>query len=343
MNDWPRRHRDTENILSMTGRKALLVVSLIVAAASAPLSAASEEQEYNAAWRQYQSGNTAAAIKGFSSYLAKHPRGKFLPEAHFTIARIEPSGNNAFVHYQFIIDNYPGHELASQASYATAQYYLSLGALPEAAARLIATYSRYPATAGGSESLYRLTLLAIAADSLDNAGRYAQAFAANYPENARGAQLLTAIADHWQSRDDTARANPGWREIIERYPRSDEAGTAREQLLANAGEREDDDAEAPGNAVPEPAAARTPPAHRRNGLPKGYYVQVGAYTNPAVLRDWKGRLESKAYRCVVDSAVGAGRKTYRLLAGPYADRKQAQAAASAIKARERINVIVVQK
>jgi TolA-binding protein len=301
--------------------------------------AASEEQEYNQAWQSYQSGNTVAAIKAFTAYVNRHPRGKFLPEAHFTMARIEPSGNNAFVHYQFIVDNYPGHALASQASFATAQYYQSLGAIPEATARLVATYSRYPATAAGSESLYRLGLLAIAADSMETADRYAQAFWDNYSQHSRGPAMLSALADHWQAMGDTARANPRWREVIDRYPRSGEAGAAREQLLANAG----DDEENGADSVLAPVANTRAATAARPALAKGYYVQIGAYTNAGILREWADRLAAKGYTCLVDSASGPGKKTYRLLTGPYPDRNAVQAAAKKLQSKERVNGIILQK
>lgn len=316
------------------GSRRALPTGLAIAALLAlchAAGAASEEQEYNQAWALFQSGNTAGAIKAFTAYVNRHPRGRFLPEAHFTMARIEPSGNNAFVHYQFIIDNHPGHELASQACYATAQYYLSLGAQAEATARLVATYSRYPATAAGSESLFRLALLAVAGDSIEAAGRYAQTFLENYPQHARGPSLVAALADHWQARGDTARANPRWRELIDRFPQSGEAGDAREQLLANAGDDAADTVQAP------------PPARPPAAVPKGYYVQVGAYANAVILREWQIRLAAKGYPCQVDSAPVPGKKTYRLLAGPYADRRSVQDAARRLQAKERVKGIVVQR
>lgn len=329
------------------GRRIMRMIGatgLALTLSTSVLHAASEEQEYNAAWQLYQSGSTAAAIKAFTGYVNRNPRGKFLPEAHFTMARIEPSGNNAFVHYQFIVDNYPGHDLASQASFATAQYYQSLGAISEATARLVATYSRYPAAAAGSESLYRLALLAVGTDSMETAGRYTQAFLDNYPQHARGPALVSALADYWQAAGDTARANPRWREVIDRYPRSGEAGNAREQLLANAGDEEDP-------ADPAPAAssvsARAPAASvtraARTSLAKGYYVQVGSYSNAAIMREWLARLSAQGYVCAIDSAAGAGKKTYRLLAGPYADRTSVQAAAKKLKSKQRVNGIIVQK
>lgn len=314
--------------------RAFALRGIIAFLCAGTLLAASEEQEYNQAWALFQAGNTADAIKAFSAYVNRHPRGKFLAEAHFTMARIEPSGNNAFVHYQFIVDNYPDHELASQASYATAQYYLSLGALPEATARLVATYSRYPATAAGSESLFRLALLAVAGDSMEVADRYARTFLDTYPRHARGPALVAALADHWQAKGDTALANPRWRELIERFPQSGEAGDAREQLLANAG----DEGDSALTAAPVAAPARAPAV-----IPKGYYVQVGAYTNAVILREWQIRLSAKGYHCQVDSTAGGMKKAYRLLAGPYADRRAVQDAARKLKAKERVNGIVVQR
>ncbi|MDI6739989.1 MAG: SPOR domain-containing protein, partial [Candidatus Edwardsbacteria bacterium] len=317
-------------------------LSLALLIVPKPLSAASEEQEYNQAWQQFQLGNTTEAIKSFTKYVARHPQGKFLPEAHFTLARIEPSGNSAFLHYQFIVDNFPAHELASQSAYATAQYYQNLGAVPEAKARFTATYSRYPATAAGSESLHRLALLAVAAESLEAGDRYAQAFLDNYPRHARCPALLSAIAEYWQAKGDTAQANPRWRGIMTRCPQSDEAGNAREQLLANADEEEtasDSSAaakprtasESPVRAGPDRAAA-VPGQTKTRPQPKGYYVQIGAYTNAGMMREWADKLASQGYACFVDSAPGRQKRVYRLQVGPYADRKQAQDAVKKLKA-----------
>ncbi|HTY07739.1 MAG TPA: SPOR domain-containing protein [Candidatus Edwardsbacteria bacterium] len=305
---------------------------MIVAISPLTLHAASEEQEYNEAWAQFQSGNTAEALRAFTRYIAKHPRGKFLPEAHFTLARIEPSGNNAFIHYQFIVDNFPGHELASQSSYATAQYYQSLGAQAEAKARYLSTYSRYPGTAAGSESLYRLALVSVAAESLDAAAHYAQAFRDNYPGNPRCPSLLAALADFWQAKGDTGQADPYWREIIASYPGANEAGNAREQLLANSDSDETAD-----------SAATTAPAPRAGRPAKGYYIQIGAYTNYGTLTEWVAHLSKRGYACLIDSAGGPPRKVYRLQVGPYDDRASVQEAARRLKAKERVDGIIVQR
>ena len=321
--------------------KPFLILVVIVAISPVSLRAASEEQEYNEAWTQFQSGNTAEAIRAFTKYIAKHPRGKFLPEAHFTLARIEPSGNNAFIHYQFIVDNFPGHELASQACYATAQYYQNLGAQAEAKDRYLFTYSRYPATAAGSESLYRLALVSVAAESLDAAVKYAQAFRDNYPGNPRCPALLSALADYWQAKGDTANANPYWREILATYSTASEAGNARQQLLANS--EEGDSADSAAAAEPSQAGGHAPPRPDEVRPPaKGYYVQIGAYTNRATLADWVKRLTKRGYACYIDSTRGS-RQAFRLQVGPYDDRASVQAVARQLQAKERVDGIIVQR
>jgi TolA-binding protein len=321
--------------------RSLCLLALIVAISPVSLQAASEEQEYNDAWTKFQQGNTAEAIRAFTKYIGRHPGGKFLPEAHFTLARIEPSGNNAFIHYQFIVDNFPGHALASQSSYATAQYYQNLGAQAEAKARYLFTYTRYSATAAGSESLYRLALVSVAAESLDVASKYTQAFRDNYSGNPRCPSLLAAMADYWQAKGDTANANPYWREILESYSTSNEAGNARQQLLANS----EDEEEADSTAVSVPTGTLDRGSQQPGAklLPaKGYYVQIGAYTNREMLADWVKRLTKHGYTCYIDSTRGP-RQAYRLQVGPYDDRASVQAVARQLLAKERVDGIVIQR
>jgi TolA-binding protein len=129
----------------------------------------SEEKEYEAAWQLCQAGKYSEANEAYKKYLSRHPKGKFIPEARFTLARIEMSGNNAFGHYQFIVDNYPAHPLASQASYATAQYLQNVGSTTQARERYLFTYSHYGSTPAGRESLSKLAILALSADSVATA------------------------------------------------------------------------------------------------------------------------------------------------------------------------------
>jgi len=290
-----------------------------------------ETQEYNEAWQFFQQGRYAEAIGGFKKYIAKHPSGKLLPEAHFTLARIEPSGNNAFVHYQFILDNYPAHPLASQASYATAQYYQNVGAMAEAKARYLLTYSRYGQTAAGSESLYRLALLAVQADSLEPATAYARTFSEQYPANVRGSGIQAALAERCLVRGDTAQARDHWRTVLERHPTSFEAGAARERLVETLPEAPADTAEA--DTV---AAVPAPPG-------KQYYIQIGAYKDRRVLDDWLIRMRAKDYSLKVDSSAVGTKKLYRLRVGPFRTRPEAAEAGQRLKTREGVQGMVVEE
>ncbi|MBI5806357.1 tetratricopeptide repeat protein [candidate division TA06 bacterium] len=307
-----------------------------------------EEEEYNIAWQYCQTGKYPQAVEAYQKFLKHHPRGKLLAEAHFTLARIENSGTNAFAHYQFILDNHPTHALAPQAAFATAQYCQNAGAFPEAKTRYLFTYSRYGQTPPGSESLYRLALMALAADSLTQGASYAQAFVQQYPQNFRGAAIVRSLADCWRLKSDSAQANYYWRQILELYPESYEAGEAREQLLSDI----EDSPEAQEDSLPastdEIPAIKSPPVKTAVPGPKlgnvqRYYLQVGVYRDRAVMADWKKRLEKQDHQCRVDSSGSKNRRSYRLFAGPYGGKEEARNASQKLLRAYGIKTMLVQK
>jgi tetratricopeptide (TPR) repeat protein len=330
-----------------TVRVFLLALSLLLLGASL-VWALTEEEEYNIAWQYCQAGKYPQAVEAYQKFLKRHPRGKLLAEAHFTLARIENSGTNAFAHYQFIIDNYPAHNLAPQAAFATAQYCQNAGAFPEAKARYLFTYSRYGQTPPGSESLYRLALMALAADSFSQAASYAQAFVQQYPQNFRGAAIARSLADGWRLKSDSSQANYYWRQILELYPESYEAGEAREQLLSDIEDNpevREDSLPAPKTVIP---AAKTPPAKTIVSQPKPaagqrYYLQIGVYRDRAVMADWKKRLEKQDLQCRVDSSGSKNSRSYRLYTGPYYGKEQAHKASQKLLSAYGIKTILVQK
>jgi tetratricopeptide (TPR) repeat protein len=332
-----------------TVRVFLIALSLLLLGFSS-LWAITEEEEYNIAWQYCQAGKYPQAVEAYQKFLKHHPRGKLLAEAHFTLARIENSGTNAFSHYQFIIDNYPNHALAAQAAFATAQYCQNAGAYPEARVRYLFTYSRYGQTPSGSESLYRLALMSLAAESLTQAASYAQAFVQQYPQNFRGAAISRSLADHWRLKGDSAQANYYWRQIMDLYPGSYEAGEAREQLLADVEDNPEDPGDSLSQNLPVPAPAKpvvnTPPVKavqpRPEAVPK-YYLQIGVYHDKIVLSDWKKRLEKQDHHCRVDSSGGKNDRSYRLYAGPYPDKETAMETAQKLLTVNRLKTILVQK
>jgi tetratricopeptide (TPR) repeat protein len=342
-------HGQHFHLMSVRG---FLVALLLLSLGASSARALTEEEEYNIAWQYCQTGKYPQAIEAFQKFLKRYPRGKLLAEAHFTLARIENSGTNSFSHYQFIIDNYPAHALAAQAAFATAQYCQNAGAYPEAKARYLFTYSRYGQTPPGSESLYRLALMAVSGESLDQASSYAQAFVQQYPQNYRGAAIFSSLADYWRLKGDTAQANPCWRQILVLYPGSYEAGEAREQLLSDIEDAADSSADSLPRALPVPAsdkpAVKPPPAAvvRPKPGPEGggkYYLQIGVYHDKGVLADWKKRLEKQDHPCRVDSAGGKKDRSYRLFTGPYPDRAAAEKIAQKLLAADRLKTIIVQK
>jgi TolA-binding protein len=354
--------------LCINTAKGVLFALLLLSLGTSPLWALTEDEEYSIAWQYCQAGKYPQAVEAYQKFLKHHPRGKLLAEAHFTLARIDNSGTNAFSHYQFIIDNYPNHALAAQAAFATAQYCQNAGAYPEAKARYLFTYSRYAQTSSGSESLYRLALMSVSAESLDQAAAYAQAFVQQYPQNFRGAAISRALADCWRLKGDSAQANSYWRQIMELYPGSYEAGEAREQLLTDIEDSPEDSTDSVSQSLPVPVTikpiVKIPPVKTaqtkpipRPGLrpaqssvspqaPKAgqkYYLQIGVYHDKKVLDDWRKRLEKQDHQCRVDSSGGKRDRSYRLYAGPYPDKEAAMKAAQKLLAASRLKTILVQK
>ncbi len=297
---------------------------------------ASERSDYDQAWQFFQQGRYTEAIAGFKSYLSKYPKGTLAAEARFTLARIEPSGHNAFVHYQFIVDNFPNHPLASQASYATAQYYQNIGTMAEAKARYLATYTRYGQTPAGSESLYRLALLAVHSDSLEKAEVYARTFAEQYPASSRNPAILAALSERYQALGDTSRSRANWRAILANYPTSYEAGEARERLLSEVEEEATADSALSQLPVPVPELKTAVPQR------DFFYLQVGAYRDRTVLARWESRLKSRGFKTLVDSSDLASKGVWRLRLGPYYTRQEAAAESRKLKTAEGLEAMIVE-
>lgn len=330
-----RGRRGGDGRIRFRKRPLSIALAALVWAALSAGAGASERGDYEQAWQFFQQGRYAEAIGAFKAYLSKYPKGSLSAEARFTLARIEPSGNNAFVHYQFILDNHPGHALASQASYATAQYYQNIGAISEAKARYLATYSRYGQTPAGSESLYRLSLLSAQADSLEAAEAYARTFSEQYPANPRNPSLALALSERYQAGGDTGRARAGWRGILASFPTSFEAGAARERLLASM-EEEADTAGIEGQ-VPVPELKPATPDRRGRFL-----LQVGAYSDRNMLERWASRLTGRGYQAVVDSSELGTRGLWKLRLGPYRTRDEAAEASRRLKSGEGLEGIIVE-
>lgn len=83
-------------------------------------------------------------------------------------------------------------------------------------------------------------------------------------------------------------------------------------------------------AAATPTAA-TPPTAAASA-PGRFVVQVGAYTDPATLREARAKVEKlglKTYTQVVESEGG---KRTRVRVGPFATREEASAASARLKA-----------
>lgn len=315
----------------------------------------SEEKEYEAAWQLCQAGKYSEATEAYKKYLSRHPRGKFIPEARFTLARIETSGNNAFGHYQFILDNYPAHSLASQASYATAQYLQNVGSVAQARERYLYTYSRYGSTPAGRESLSKLALMALGNDSLSKAEAYINAYLDQYPRAPGGAALLNVLAGYWQKKGDNARARELWRRIMDLFPGTPESGSAREYLIAaltqeNQDGSQDDGTPEPGDIDPpspaemiQPQRTDQPLAPEEPAPLSFYYLQIGAYSNKAIMDGWAKKVRAEGFDTVVEEVREGKNMIYKLQAGPYENSSELKKAQQALKEKFGLKTMVVER
>lgn len=303
-----------------------------------------EEKEYQEAWQLCQAGRYQESQQAFKKFLARYPKGKLVPEARFTLGRIETSGNNAFAHYQFILDNHPGHSLASQASYATAQYLYNVGSAAQARERYLATYSRYGRTAAGRESLARLALMALSSDSIQQAASYVEAYLGQYQQAPGGARLLTRLAESHQARGDILRARESWKRLLDLYPGSQESGRARETLIQSLAEQTPEGDETTGQNAAEPIISE--PEAIQPSLPGGgrrYFLQVGAYLNTAVMEGWKKKLTAKGFAPVVEQVRQGGEIVHKLQVGPYGQMAELRAAQKRILDEFGIKAMTVER
>lgn len=314
----------------------------------------SEEKEYEAAWQLCQSGRYPEASEAFKKYLSRHPKGKFIPEARFTLARIEMSGNNAFGHYQFILDNYPAHSLASQAAYATAQYLQNVGSVNQAKERYLLTYSRYGNTAAGKESLFKLASIALGHDSVNSAEAYIKAYIDQYPTALGGAVLLNKLGDYWQKRGDQDKAKEYWQNILDLYPGTPESGSAREMLISYLSQQDQEDVAETSDLsssgqtddvvnLPEPTPVPEPPHANTNQAAKLYYLQIGAYKSTAILDSWSKRIKAQGFETVVEQVQEGKGVVYKLQVGPYYKTSELKNAERSLKDKFGLKTMVVEK
>jgi len=344
---------DIKRTYGPAARLAGLLIVAILLKASVSF-ALSEEKEYEAAWQLCQAGKYPEAAEAYKKYLSRHPKGKFIPEARFTLARIETSGNNAFGHYQFILDNYPAHPLASQAAYATAQYLQNVGSAAQAKERYLFTYSRYGNTPAGKESLSKLALIALSGDSVSKAEAYINAYIEQYPSAPGGAPLLYSLAVYWQKKNDPARAKEYWQKIMDSFPGSPESGLARENLIATLsqeGQNENSEIIPPepeGEAASDAQQTTTTAPEIKPQIPdqetmKFYYLQIGAYGNKSVMAGWAQKVAAGGFDTVVEEVKSGNDMVYKLQVGPYSTTAELKTAQQTLKDKFGLKTMVVER
>ena len=84
-------------------------------------------------------------------------------------------------------------------------------------------------------------------------------------------------------------------------------------------------------AAPPPAPTPTPAASAPAAAAGRFVVQVGAYTDAAMLREARGKVEKLGLKTYTQVIEGEGGKRTRVRLGPFATREEADAAAAKIK------------
>lgn len=91
--------------------------------------------------------------------------------------------------------------------------------------------------------------------------------------------------------------------------------------------------------TPAPAAERTIPQES----PKPYTLQVGAFSTLANAEKQKGIFEDTGYKAEITNKVRSGRSLHLVWVGSFGDADEAKRVAKEIKAKYKIDSIVVQK
>ena len=96
----------------------------------AAVGSAEETEHYSHAYNQLKAGNVSEAITLFKAHYSKYPNGKYVANSHYWLGEIYVLQNqleNARKSFSMVVDNYPAHRKASDATFKLGQVYHLLG------------------------------------------------------------------------------------------------------------------------------------------------------------------------------------------------------------------------
>lgn len=91
---------------------------------------------------------------------------------------------------------------------------------------------------------------------------------------------------------------------------------------------------------PEPTPAATKPAAARLSPAKGWYVQVGTFSNEANAKALAARLKERGYKVRLDDARVGGKRALRVQVGPYSQNAAASRARQEIERKLQVKGVV---
>lgn len=115
----------------------------------APRPTGEEQDDYLAAFDELKRGDYVASASAFESFLARHPRGTYAPNALYWLGEsyyVTQNYDMAEQQFQAVVDQFPRHDKAAGALLKVGLSQYGQGAVEAAAATLAEVIARYPGT-----------------------------------------------------------------------------------------------------------------------------------------------------------------------------------------------------
>lgn len=115
----------------------------------APAPSGNEQADYLAAFDELKRGDYVASASAFESFLVRHPRGTYAPNALYWLGEsyyVTQNYDLAEQQFQAVVDQFPHHDKAAGALLKVGLSQYGQGAVEAAAATLAEVMARYPGT-----------------------------------------------------------------------------------------------------------------------------------------------------------------------------------------------------
>ena len=115
----------------------------------APAPSGDEQADYLAAFDELKRGDYVASAAAFESFLVRHPRGTYAPNALYWLGEsyyVTQNYDLAEQQFQAVVDQFPRHDKAAGALLKVGLSQYGQGAVEAAAATLAEVIARYPGT-----------------------------------------------------------------------------------------------------------------------------------------------------------------------------------------------------